>query len=1611
MENFDPAVKEYNVKLSYGMGLPEVTAFVREQGGVVPVKISEIKQVPGDVTLSYDNGTPTEYTIHFTKDAAIEGQTAYLSDVVEIPEITGPASVRNGNLLYAYSGAGAIYTDRSEGNGTDTALKLQNGETVETYEHGFAGKAQQVIDIDISSQRAGTFRAKAGIDAVMKSAGGTQSAEGPTVQFEVWGHKNISRLDYSNTKLTADGTNQESFEKEGWVKLAVSPIMSNGAYNGTLEVQNGTYTFNVDLTYLDGKEAKSYEALRLVMNPVDGSNADDQGVWADARVDFREEETPLMSMPDLDDTKILADADGVSLPILISGIDTNNECVFDIMFAAYDADGRMVGFTKETFNAKDTGANIDETIRVNYDVAAASNAKLAFMIWMDDETKAPVFGTFTGTKEGGFVAGNLPYINTIAENPQAALSINEEKDTVTVQGSGFEPNSTLTLYAVYENEDAVTARAASGNGPDCVVQITCDSAGKFSYTYLSNYDLDKNSIVEVTVGGQGLRSAVKVQNEAAAAQPKISVTNQAGEAKVTAPVTDLSAVEGLFILDENAGTPKYSIVAGGTGIAFLGEDGKTLTATRSGTIKIAMVTSPTATHASGARVIATLTVEIPKADRTALNAAIASAEEKVESVYTPDSWEALQEALAAAKQVAAKEEPSQEEVDEAAASLEAAINDLEEEKIKSYYYLTAKVNEANSIYGSNMPKSEEYGLIYLDVANSDSAWGGIHVNEYDGGTKTMGADAPISMNVNGERKVFEQGLSANANATMVFDLSNIPAERFEGYVGIDYTKASKTGRDGARFYFYKDSRSDENLLADSGVINQPDNAKFMTVDLEGVQKLVIYVDNNGSQNDDCIDIADAKVFVKVDKTALNEAITLAESKKERHYTPESWEVLKTALAAAKEAAAKEDALLGEVEEAQAALEQAIEALVEKTPERANTYYYLTAKVNEEEGIYGTDTPESDKYGLIYMDTAVSSSGWGGFHVNEYDGKENGTMGTNSPISMNVDGARKVFEQGISGNTDATMVFDLSSIPAERFEGYVGIDYTKAGKTERDGARFYFYKDSVSDENLLADSGVIKQPDNAIFMEIDLTGVQKLVIYVDKIGSKNDDCIDIADAKVYVNTLELVQDILNKANEAKFAAEDAQAAAEEAQKAAEDARDEAKTAEKNASTAANDAADAKKKAEEAQKAAEEAQREAETARNEANTAKTDAEIAQKKAEDARDEALQIQQTAAGSLTEINAAKQAAEDAKEAANLAVQNAGIAEDNAKKAEENAKTAAGNAKTAAENAKTAELNAQTAREAAEDAERRAQTAETNASVSASAAQTAMEAAQAAQKAANDYKNDAYAAAIAAAQALEDAKTANQQANAAKEEAVSAKDAAEKARNDAETARNEALDAKNNAALSATAASNAKDMALAAQAMADAASKLAETYKDGADAAQKLAKTYRDGALEAQRLALEAQVKAEQAAKEAEEALKKVQQEAADKLAQADQKLKNADKNLQKSKILVMKQRFRGRKAAILFKKSTKKKQVKLGFKVVKDAEGYEIQYSADKYFINPKTVDVKAGTSQTKIIKGRDSQMKTIKGLKSGKTYYFRVRAYRTINGKLVYTKYSVKKSLTVK
>lgn len=88
--------------------------------------------------------------------------------------------------------------------------------------------------------------------------------------------------------------------------------------------------------------------------------------------------------------------------------------------------------------------------------------------------------------------------------------------------------------------------------------------------------------------------------------------------------------------------------------------------------------------------------------------------------------------------------------------------------------------------------------------------------------------------------------------------------------------------------------------------------------------------------------------------------------------------------------------------------------------------------------------------------------------------------------------------------------------------------------------------------------------------------------------------------------------------------------------------------------------------------------------------------------------------------------------------------------------------------------------------------------------------------------------------------------------------------------------------------------------------------------------------------------------------------------------------------------------------KVSGSSKKIKVSWKKISGVSGYQIQYSTSKKFKKSKTVSVKKAKTVKTTIK---------KGLKKGKKYYVRVRAYKTVNGKKKTGNWSVTKTVKVK
>ena len=90
--------------------------------------------------------------------------------------------------------------------------------------------------------------------------------------------------------------------------------------------------------------------------------------------------------------------------------------------------------------------------------------------------------------------------------------------------------------------------------------------------------------------------------------------------------------------------------------------------------------------------------------------------------------------------------------------------------------------------------------------------------------------------------------------------------------------------------------------------------------------------------------------------------------------------------------------------------------------------------------------------------------------------------------------------------------------------------------------------------------------------------------------------------------------------------------------------------------------------------------------------------------------------------------------------------------------------------------------------------------------------------------------------------------------------------------------------------------------------------------------------------------------------------------------------------------------KATFIKKLVKAKKAFTVKWKKVSGVDGYQIQYSTSKSFNSGKTVSVKKGLLSSR----------KIKKLKSKKTYYVRIRTYKTVNGKRYYSSWSKVKSV---
>ena len=273
-----------------------------------------------------------------------------------------------------------------------------------------------------------------------------------------------------------------------------------------------------------------------------------------------------------------------------------------------------------------------------------------------------------------------------------------------------------------------------------------------------------------------------------------------------------------------------------------------------------------------------------------LNNMIAAAEGKEQNKYTPATWAKLQEALTAAKAVAAKADATQAEINEAYKNLDSAIKALvvsgDNGQEVNKTALKTKINEAKALNQADY-KPETWTALQTALTAAEAVYADANATQ----TEVNTALTNLTNAIAGLKKVTpDDGQEVNNTALKA---------------KIDEVKKAQATYTPASWDAFKPA-----LAA----------AEAVAAKADAIQKEV----------DDALtalNTAIAKLVKVANKTELKKSIDAANKLNKAAYTPASWTKLQTALTAAKSADANANATQAQVDQACASLKTAINTLV------------------------------------------------------------------------------------------------------------------------------------------------------------------------------------------------------------------------------------------------------------------------------------------------------------------------------------------------------------------------------------------------------------------------------------------------------------------------------------------------------------------------------------------------------------------------------------------------------------------------------------------------------------------------------------------------------------
>ncbi|MGL4774569.1 MAG: NPCBM/NEW2 domain-containing protein, partial [Clostridium sp.] len=185
------------------------------------------------------------------------------------------------------------------------------------------------------------------------------------------------------------------------------------------------------------------------------------------------------------------------------------------------------------------------------------------------------------------------------------------------------------------------------------------------------------------------------------------------------------------------------------------------------------------------------------------------------------------------------------------------------------YTLTYKVSDSD---GNEVKKTRTIAVVHMDDFKylTDYEWKSTS-NSY----RAPNVDKSISSNdirltgKNGENIVYERGIGAHSNSTIIYDLKDKNYDYFTSYVGVDRQMFGSVGS--VTFEVWVDGEK----KFDSGLMNSRDPQKYVEVDINGAKELKLVVTDGGNGNgSDHASFGDAKLhYANENRVDLTEVVT------------------------------------------------------------------------------------------------------------------------------------------------------------------------------------------------------------------------------------------------------------------------------------------------------------------------------------------------------------------------------------------------------------------------------------------------------------------------------------------------------------------------------------------------------------------------------------------------------------------------------------------------------------------------------------------------------------------------------------------------------------------